>query len=132
MVWIYQASLYCDACGPEMVAAALRLGGEDTGDSDAYPQAHEGDPGPSDSVDHCASGAGCADPVDLGDYGLAEDAPLYGMESRHIGALLTEQLTDEGAAWLHEVTTDPAWTPYQNALHRFWRAAFADELEEDR
>lgn len=131
-MFIYQADTYCDSCGDSLIAslqAAKRLRDErivDTGDSDDWPQSVFA--GETDGPDHCARGVDCLEPLDLLDYGLKLSDPLYGAESTHIGALLSDGLTEYGVSYLREMLTEPHRTPYQRALYRYWREAFADEL----
>ena len=82
-----------------------------------------------DSPWHCENGAACLEALDLEEYGLKPGDTLYGMETARIGALVTESLTPDGAEWLRETLREPERTPYQRALYRFWRAAFADCLD---
>lgn len=117
-MYAYNAELYCDDCG----ARLADLASEDM--SDDYPvSARESE---SDSPNHCASGAYCLNALDLTAYGLAEDAPLFGAETRKIGALIEEDLTEDGVAYVREmIECDPEdCTPYQRALHAFWRESF--------
>jgi hypothetical protein len=120
-MFIYSADTYCDDCGARIRAELEAAGVQDHGDSDGFPQSARDDE-ETDSPDHCASGADCiGSAVDLGDYGLEPDAQLIGAETRVIGELLSECLTDAGRAYLREMLEDEPRTPYQEALHRFWR-----------
>lgn len=132
MLYTYQADLYCAACG-DRIRAGLPLppgadaDDETTYDSDDYPKPFYGT-NESDSIDHCASGVECLTAIDLGAFGLAPDAPLYGMESRLIGAALTDDLTSEGCVYIAGLIQEPARTPYQEALHQCWRDLYGDQL----
>jgi hypothetical protein len=139
-MYVYQADTYCDSCGEAIRAQLLASGDapadpddEWSYDSDDFPKGPCGEES-TDGPDHCASYGDCLEGVNLGDYGLAIEAPLYGAESRVIGALLSDGLTDHGAEDLRsmlndrEPDTDP--TPYKVALHAYWREVFADELGE--
>jgi hypothetical protein len=128
-MYIYCADTYCDSCGEEIVANLRAIDRPDTGDSDDFPQsAPDGEA--TDSPSHCGSYGACLDPIDLSDYGLAPDARLYGAESRKIGALLSDNLTEYGARYLREMISEPDSTPYQTALYRFWRETFSAYLPE--
>jgi hypothetical protein len=132
-MYVYQADTWCDSCGER-----IRRDLEDSGqapedpsdewsfDSDDFPK--YGAEEPTDSPDHCASQGDCLEGVDLGEYGLPEGAPLFGAETRTIGALLSDGLTDEGASWLIEVLSDDQTTPYQSALHAYWADVFSSEV----
>lgn len=126
MTYMYNAALYCDSCGQLLVKEARRNGDEDYGDSDGFPQSVLS--GETDSPSHCDSREECLEPLDLTQWGLDIDDPLYGAESRVIGALIDERLTEDGVSYLKEMLDEPAPTPYQRALHDFWRAAYADYL----
>ena len=129
-MYVYNADTYCDSCGDrireELTAAGLApkdAGDEYSYDSDDFPKyaAEEATDGP----DHCAS-ENCLAAVDLREYGLASDAVMVGAETPTIGALLSDGLMD--TSYLREMLDEPARTPYQEALHRYWREIFADEL----
>jgi hypothetical protein len=125
-MYAYHAELYCDACGERLERELQAAGVSDSGDSDQYPQgAAEGE---SDGPNHCASGAECLQPLELELYGLAPGAELYGAETRRIGAWLDESLTDYGREYLRELLDESEPTPYQRALHRFWREVYAEQL----
>lgn len=135
-MYVYQADTWCDSCGA-MIAEGLRNDGvADSGDSDGYPQG----PYPeeeTDSPNHCASEENCLEAINLGDWGLAPDAELYGAETRKIGAITNDGLTDAGEAYLREMlepdeihytrgigsgaTHVRTFTPYQEALHALWK-----------
>lgn len=126
-MYAYHAELYCDACGRDLVAQLKRDGGVDEGDSDGFPQSVPNG-GEADSPDHCAADDDCLEPLDLREWGLDPAAPLYGAERPVIGGLLDQRLTEHGVAYLKEMLAETERTPYQRALHRFWRAAYADDL----
>lgn len=123
-MFLYQADCYCDACGAAIARELEAAGVPDEGDSDGFPQSAPA--GEADYPNHCAAGADCiGDAVNLEDYGLEPEAELIGAESRRIGELL-EDLTDgAGRAYLRELLeADEDLTPYQVALHRYWREVF--------
>jgi hypothetical protein len=125
-VYVFCADLYCDECGAALAADPSLI---DTGDSDDFPQsALEGE---SDGPNHCASGRECLDPVDLTAWGLRPDAVLVGAESRLIGSLIGESLTEHGVEYLREMLSEHPRTEYQAALHRLWRDEFDAELPHD-
>ena len=126
-MYAYNADTYCDACGEAISAELDSQGVADSGDSGDYPQQAREEP--TDSPDHCASVGDCAgDAVDLREYGALETA-LVGAESCVIGELLGDELTADGAEYLREMLDGSATlTPYQIALHRFWRESFANYI----
>ncbi len=120
-MYAYNATLYCDDCGARI---ARSLPDDwDNGDSDQYPQAGP-DGGETDTPNHCANGSDCDSAVDLYAYGLRNIDTLHGAESWKVGALLAEQLTDDGVNYAYEIVTEQDPTPYQRALHRLWRETF--------
>lgn len=129
-MYIYQATLFCDSCGQAIMTSLGAKAHADTdGGSDYYPQ-YIARPGKEDSITHCDSGFCCGESINLSEYGLAAGAPLFGMESRFIGALLTEELTSDGAQWLRETLEedDKNLTPYQRALYNLWEENFGEYL----
>lgn len=149
---MYQAELYCEECGEKLAEKLITEGklpkdafrfvhsgdeitivlDENAYDSDDFPK-YVGDPGSSDSPDHCASGSECVNALDLAPYhGLLthETIPgtnrkvLQGAETRKIGAWLENDLTGEGEAALTEMVNKRNPTPYQSALHAFWREVY--------
>jgi hypothetical protein len=130
-MYVFQADTYCDSCG-ERIAREIDASGDHVAipeDSEHYPQPAVEEE--TDAPDHCADAGDCLESVDLGDYGLAPDAEMVGAESRRIGALLSDGLTDEGVAYLAEMLAEESRTPYQSALHNYWREEFADYLEDE-
>lgn len=132
-MYVYQADTYCDSCGARLCADITSGGGAPVDPEDEY--SFDSDDFPkwagevaTDSPDHCAGDIDCLEPLDLFDYGLTTSSPLYGAESTHIGALLSDGLTAAGAAYTLELLAESNPTPYQSALHAYWREAFADEL----
>jgi len=132
-MYIYQASLYCNSCG-EAIREQLQKEGkspadpddENSYDSDNYPK-YVGEESESDSIDHCESRGNCLEAIDLQEYGLKADDPLYGIEAHEIGALLTTSLTTEGWNWLNDVLHEANCpncgqnkTPFQKALYKLW------------
>jgi len=121
-MYVYNADLYCDDCGEGIAAHLFERGAEDTGDSDAYPQSTiESE---SDSPNHCACGAECHNRVDLTAYGLTEEDRRETGAPRYVGALIEEDLTEDGVAYAREMIEDGDASPYQRALHRFWRESY--------
>jgi hypothetical protein len=133
-MYVYQAETYCDACGERVREDLTREGfapadpaDEYSYDSDEFPKGSLPSEA-TDSPDHCASGSECLQGIDLGEYGLAPDAPLYGAEVRTIGAVTNDGLTDHGVSWLRETLAETRLTPYQRALHTLWRETYREEL----
>ena len=134
MPYVYQAALWCDSCGEKLRATLTAAGSapadpddDDSYDSEDFPK-YSGADLETDTPDHCAAGRRCLEGIDLHNYGLGVRPRLFGAETRSIGALLPDGLTDDGVAWLRERFAEKHRTPYQRALYRFWRAAFADCL----
>ncbi len=149
-MFVYSADTYCDSCGERIRAELAAQGFAPEDPSDEYSYDSDNFPkGPvpeesTDGPDHCASGVDCLEPLDLLDYGLELRDPLHGAESTHIGALLSDGLTDAGVEYLLEMlapdeihytrgigsgaTHTRTLTPYQVALHRYWCEAFSDEI----
>jgi hypothetical protein len=133
-MYTYQADIWCESCGRRIMEDLEREHPDEipadpsdlySFDSDEYPKPAV--PGEIDYPGHCAAGAECIEALDLRPYGAREDA-LVGAETVSIGALIEDQLTDHGAEYLRELLSESDPTPYQAALHKFWRAAFADYL----
>lgn len=132
-MYIYQADLWCDSCGEKIKADLAVEAHEDTGDSEDVPQYADESQSETDSPSHCAAGADCLEAEDLGHYGLEDGATLHGAESRRVGALLNEGLTEEGVKYVREIVSAPARTEYQGALHALWRERFGIvEPDEDQ
>ncbi len=149
-MYVYNADTYCDSCGEAIRADLTRADLAPADPSDEYSYDSDDFPkGPypcesTDSPDHCAAGVDCLEPVDLFDYGLTTSSQLYGAESTHIGALLSDGLTEHGAEYLREMMAPDevhytrgigsgavhvrTLTPYQVVLHRLWGEVFAEVL----
>lgn len=129
-MYVFQADTYCDTCGDRLRVELSAQGlcpadpdDERSYDSDDFPKG----PFPeeeTDGPDHCASDD--CEGIDLGAYGLPDGAPLYGAETRTVGAILSSGLTEHGAEYLREMLAEEPRTPYQAALHSLWREEFAD------
>jgi hypothetical protein len=91
-MYAYRADLYCDACGERIKAELDAKGVRDDGDTDTYPQWSSG--GEADSPNHCASDD-CPDAIELSD-------------GRKVGALLEEELTEEGRRNVQEAVNEAA------------------------
>ncbi len=123
-LYAYSADLWCESCAEEIIRNLTELGHADEGDSDAWPQ--QVPEGETDAPSHCAGASKCLEAIDLGAYGLEPDAELFGAEARTVGALLDEQLTEQGYRYAYELVTEQDPTPYQRALHKVWRKAFPE------
>src|SRR5438477_360639 len=101
--YVFQAALYCEACGERLKEDLDTRGVEDSGDSDDYPQGPypEGG-GESDSPQHCDSGEECATAERLG--------------RRAVGAFLENPLTDEGRAYVEQAVAE---NPESEAVKRW-------------
>jgi hypothetical protein len=101
MPYVFNASLYCDSCGGEIM---FQLGPAqcDSQDSDTYPQyvslesSRTDSIGESDSINHCASEAECLERVDLSDYGLRPTRGETRLVARTIYRLSSTQSTISG------------------------------------
>lgn len=124
-MYVYQAARYCDECGNALRREVRHNAG--SLDSDEFPQ-YADDDEEQDGPNHCESGADCLDPIDLSAFGLAENATLFGAESRKIGALVGTALTEDGVAYLQDLLAEIPNTPYQLAVKACWREVFADYL----
>lgn len=129
MPYVFNADIYCDSCGESIKAEIDKDGGPTLrDDSDHYPQECDGEE-PTDSPQHCGAHGDCLEWVDLAEYGLVEGARLYGAETRKIGHLIGTNLTEHGVDYLREMLAETeARTPYQEALHLFWREQFSEYL----
>lgn len=109
--YIFQADLWCDDCAEKIkdeFRPEDRPDDDDLPDSDSWPCEVTGSL-ESDSPDHCAAGAECinAEELESGD---------------RIGALLTDELTDEGVAYVREkLTNEPS------EVVKFWGESFGLE-----
>ena len=144
-MYVYRADSWCDSCGEDIRNELLESealdpnmsdcistdpDNESSYDSDVFPKGPY--PGEAtDSPDHCASGKDCLEYIDLSEYGLDSSAPMFGAEDSRIGALLSSGLTEHGISYLVEMLEEKNLTPYQVALHNFWREVFADEIREN-
>lgn len=93
--YIYQADRFCEKCGRALLHKLTQQGVEPCEDSDYWPQPYllEQDYG-HDHIDHCAAGAECLDYL-----------PLSQMR---LGAILTQNLSQEGVEWLiSSIQQDP-------------------------
>jgi len=95
--YIYCADIYCEDCGKEIRENINREGlapadpdDEHTYDSDEYPKGPYAEGGgEADCPQHCGSGAGCVNAIELSD-------------GRKIGAWLENDLTTEGVEYVRE------------------------------
>lgn len=97
-------------------------------DSDDWPK-YIGEIGECDTVYHCESESDCLNAISLYDYGLKPSDKLYGMENNLIGELISNKLSVYGIDDLKEMLEKDR-TPYQKALHEFWREVFSNYLED--
>jgi len=104
-MFIYQAELYCDKCGIDIMKELDAKGkcpadpnDHYSYDSDSYPK--YGERGESDSPRHCGNGENCQDAFMIGDM--------------KIGAFLHQELTDEGRKYVASTEGDVAefWQDY--------------------
>ena len=97
----------------------------------AWKEETDSDRGPIDCG--CGWGAYCplsSEYVGPERTGGQRETVLVGAESRTIGVLLSDGLTDYGVDYLREMLEEKDPTPYQRALYAYWQEVFADELGE--
>jgi len=147
-MYVYQAEVWCDACGADIRAALKKARkapadprDERSYDSDDYPKcAPEGD---SDSPQHCGGHHDCLSRVDLATYASKRGAKLVRTledRLRYVGAPL-EELTYEGAIYTREciaemrapyMLADPLNThaikARQRALANLWEEIWGSSL----
>lgn len=93
-VYIYNADIWCEECGLDIIENRTNEGQEDTGDSDDFPQfVLDSNRGKSDAPDHCAAGKECI------------NATCYCGENethskRLAGVFLENQLTTDGREYV--------------------------------
>lgn len=104
-MFMYQADLWCDACGEEIVSRVDADGAEDTGDTDDYPQSVSTLDAEGDCPDHCGAGADCLTAEVLAD-------------GQRIGALLHHSLTREGVEYVRDAIREGG------AVASFWGSEF--------
>ena len=112
MAYIYDADLWCNSCGEDIVARLTSEGKAPTNpddehsfDSGEFPKA-VGDPGESDCPSHCGGGEECLE---------AEILP----GGRKIGALLSTSLTSDGVEYVKEAVANGG------EVAEFWREQFS-------
>lgn len=131
MVYIYNASLWCDDCGEKIKRKLIGDGSVPTDadsrmmDSDDYPQWHNDD-SESDSPDHCQAAEDCENAIDLIHYG----AP----SSDKIGARVDGGLTEHGVSYLLDMIEQGKDRPSRSngALHRYWTEEYADYIPPEK
>lgn len=112
MAYIYQAGLYCDDCGREIIADLDRRGTEDTEDSDDYPQYAPDGGGEADSPQHCEAGPTCKNAITL----RQRDPATGKRRTYRIGAWLENDLTEAGAEYVRAAVREP-----HGLCRRLWR-----------
>jgi hypothetical protein len=95
MPFIYAADLWCDSCGRSIRKQLRREGhaladshDETSYDSDEFPK-FAADSGEADCPQHCGAGEDCLESIEL-------------PSGRKIGALLSTEMTGEGARYTQE------------------------------
>jgi len=113
MAYIYQADIYCDACGKRicenLTASKMQPENPDdehSYDSGDYPK-HANDDDETDSPQHCACGPECL---------RAEELP----SGEKIGALIGTRLTEYGLQYLKEQLIEGG------EVAEFWREQFTE------
>ncbi len=74
--------------------------------------------GESDAIEHCANGEFCSAKIDLG------VTKLLGAESRFVGSICTEVLTNDGMKHMKNIMRVKTKTPYQERLHSVYGLYF--------
>jgi hypothetical protein len=98
MAYIYHAAFLCDSCGEAESERLVSLGTSDDGDSDTFPQYFDEAHSETDCPSHCDSGGDCL-----------ESLGIYEHDKSPIPALIGEQLTDDGRAYVREAVS-AAWS----------------------
>jgi len=118
--YVYAADLYCEDCGraiQDEIHDEIATKGS-TDDSEDYPQGPYPDGGgEADGPAHCGSNEGCLNAMTI--------------EDQRIGVWLGNPLTAEGVTYLLEMINAPNPSPYQRALHDFWRRVYSDYLPKE-
>lgn len=126
-MYVYEADLWCDDCGAAIIAEReakeekLREAGKDaeadaiaddreSGETDRWPQEADESVQETDSPYHCAAGEKCLNAIEL--------------EHGTIGALIEEQLTREGARYVHDAMVEK-W----GEVTELWHDAFGVSFE---
>jgi hypothetical protein len=99
MPYIYQADLWCDSCG-KVIRKQLRRegkapdhpGNESSYDSDDFPK-YVANSGEADCPQHCGAGEECLEAIEL-------------PSGRKVGALLSTELTGDGARYVQEAVAE--------------------------
>lgn len=99
-MFIYCADVYCNKCGEAIKARILEETGDDPEkfsdesdyDSDEFPKGPYSDNQESNTPQHCASGAECLDPVEIG--------------GENYGYFFENDLTSDGIKYLREAITE--------------------------
>lgn len=114
--YMYQADLWCEACGLAIRAQCHKYGNapadpddEHSYDSDEYPKSVDVS-GEADSPQHCGAGAECVNALEL-DSG------------RKIGVWLGNTLTGEGIRHVKELIDDRS-----SDVTEYWQQVYADAL----
>ncbi|MDZ4250273.1 MAG: hypothetical protein U0990_09320 [Candidatus Nanopelagicales bacterium] len=113
-VYIYQADLWCEACGRAIkaqpdVTAPADPEDESSYDSDEYPKGPYPDGGgEADTPQHCAAGPACVNALEL-------DGNKYGM-------LLENPLTKDGREYVREAVKRGG------PLATYWAEEYAEQL----
>ena len=103
--YIYNADLYCAACGDHLIESHIASGAEDTGDSDDFPQGPYPDGGgEADCPQHCAA------------CGVFLENPLTEQGAQDVQELITEHL-QSGRGTKHTLQT---WSHFYGLP---WRTA---------
>lgn len=127
MVYMFQAALYCEACGQAIREgltaegkAPLDADDERTYDSDDFPKGPF-EPDESDSVEHCDSGDECLNAENLT---VNPDYPIV------IGAWLENPLTEEGQKGLIETVnalyTEKGINRWSSSVREFWKTCYSE------
>jgi hypothetical protein len=118
-VYVYQADLYCLACGNHIRRGLKQEGIEDEGDSETYPQKFADGGGEADSPQHCGNHKDCIQAIDLG-------------SGYPIGAWLENPLTEDGIRYVATTLASDFLLPnrHKNQVANLWRQLYHDELQD--
>jgi hypothetical protein len=111
--YVFRGALYCEACGRGIAEELAARGGEDTGDSDDFPQGPCPDGGgEADTPQHCDDGPDCIEAEEL--------------DGARVGAFLENPLTRDGYAYVAAAAErEPA-----NPVVRMWLEFYGLEVPE--
>lgn len=118
--YVYNADFICEDCGEATIARLEKMGIEDTGDSDGFPQGpHSDGGGESDSPQHCGMGARCVNKIHI-PGGVT------------IGCPLGNPLTSDGVKYLRDSLAEDivSTSAHKRMVGRLWAHIYSDCLRD--